>query len=67
MQIILLFVGLLSLFYRKLLKLGMCNSEYMHCAVRLNILRFYLAAGNKVRLGKRAWLAVSKAIYVRYW
>ena len=32
-----LFVGLLSLFYRELPKLGMCKSKYRHCAIRLKI------------------------------
>ena len=32
-----LFVGLLSLFYRELPKLGMCKSKHRHCAIRLKI------------------------------
>ena len=32
-----LFVGLLSLFYRELPKLGMCKGKHRHCAVRLKI------------------------------
>ena len=34
---LLLFVGLLSLFYRELPKLGMSKGKYRHCAVRLMI------------------------------
>ena len=34
---VLLFVGLLSLFYRELPKLGMCKGKHRHCAVRLKI------------------------------
>ena len=30
-------MGLLSLFYRELPKLGMCKGKYRHCAVRLKI------------------------------
>ena len=32
-----LFVGLLSLFYRELLKLGRCKGKHRHCAVRLKV------------------------------
>ena len=34
---LLLFVGLLSLFYRELPKLGMCKGKHRHRAVRLKI------------------------------
>ena len=34
---LLLFVGLLSLFYREMPKLGMCKGKYRYCAVRLKI------------------------------
>ena len=34
---LLLFVGQLSLFYRKLPKLGICRGKHRHCAIRLKI------------------------------
>ena len=34
---LLLFVGLLSLFYKESPKLGMCKGKHRHCAVRLKI------------------------------
>ena len=47
---LLLFVGLLSLFYRELPKLGMCKGKHRHCAVRLKIFggSIYLTGGTKL-------------------
>ena len=60
---LLLFVGLPSLFYRELSKLGICKGKYRHCAIRLNIfgVSTLIAARNEARsiyfsdFGERAW------------
>ena len=43
-------MGLLSLFYRELPKLGMCKGKHRHCAVRLKIFggSIYLTGGTKL-------------------
>ena len=55
-----MFVGLLSLFYRELPKLGTCMSKgkHRHCAVRLKIFGV-----SSIYFGERGLSMVSKTIY----